>query len=863
MFNFNLEKTLIYQRVKWERSVCFRFADFFYKFFLVLYIIALIVFLYGFVPVNFTPFLNRKLLGLSLLFLTMSVFSWLKKKFLETELKNPEIKQDIKKALEEPEKYNLAEFLDFESAQAVFEAIKYQKSKKITQVDSSILLYFLLKRNPELEFIFYRGLLNPKEVNGILKENLKVLKKIGKKSLHLEEVQKEESRDLFSNSFQQSVLEALKIAAERGGHRVEESDLVAGLAKHDSIFKKILIKSKLKEEDIKNLSFWLHHIKSQQEELKKFWSLKNLLSQGSLGKEWASGYTITLDRFSSDLTKIYQQRGFPEVIGHDKEVEQLERILAREEGNNVLIVGEPGTGRKYVIKEFAEKSNLGETLPGLNYKRIVKLDLPSLLSYTESVKGSGDLLEIVFNEILSAGNIILVIPDLHHYAGGKVSAGAIDISAVLGPYLNLSEFKLIATTSFRGLHKYIEQNPSILNLFEKVEVTEPPEDKILIILQNVAARLEAKYDKFISYQALRDVISYAEKYIQDVPFPKKAVDLLEDTVVCVSQKKEDIVLPKHVAEVVHRKTEIPVGKIEKEEKDILLNLEELIHQRIINQETAVKKISEALRRARSEISIRDAPMGSFLFLGPTGVGKTETSKSLAEIYFGSEDKMIRLDMSEFQNTEDIARLIGSPGEEGLLTTEVKENPFSLVLLDEIEKAHPKILNLFLQVLDEGHITDGLGRKVNFKNTIIIATSNAGYRLILQALKEEKNISEIKDELFDYLFQEGYFRPEFINRFDAVVIFEALSKKNLLDIADLLLKKLRKNLAKKDITFQITKELKEKIVNLSYDPKFGAREMKRVVQDNIGNVVATALLSDQIEAGDTIEIEPEEFKIKKK
>ncbi|MBD3208142.1 MAG: AAA domain-containing protein, partial [Candidatus Nealsonbacteria bacterium] len=489
--------------------------------------------------------------------------------------------------------------------------------------------------------------------------------------------------------------------------------------------------------------------------------------------------------------------------------------------------------------------------------------LPSLLSYTESVKGSGDLLEIVFNEILSAGNIILVIPDLHHYAGGKVSAGAIDISAVLGPYLNLSEFKLIATTSFRGLHKYIEQNPSLLNLFEKVEVVEPPESKILIILQNVAARLEAKYDKFISYQALRDVISYAEKYIQDVPFPKKAVDLLEDTVVCVSQKKEDIVLPKHVAEVVHRKTEIPVGKIEKEEKDVLLNLEELIHQRIINQETAVKKISEALRRARSEISIRDAPMGSFLFLGPTGVGKTETSKSLAEIYFGSEDKMIRLDMSEFQNTEDIARLIGSPGEEGLLTTEVRENPFSLVLLDEIEKAHPKILNLFLQVLDEGHITDGLGRKVNFKNTIIIATSNAGYRLILQALKEEKNISEIKDELFDYLFQEGYFRPEFINRFDAVVIFEALSKENLLDIADLLLKKLKKNLAKKDITFQVTKELKEKIVGLSYDPKFGAREMKRVVQDNIGNVVATALLSDQIEAGDTIEIEPEGFNIKKK
>ena len=292
----------------------------------------------------------------------------------------------------------------------------------------------------------------------------------------------------------------------------------------------------------------------------------------------------------------------------------------------------------------------------------------------------------------------------------------------------------------------------------------------------------------------------------------------------------------------------------------MLNLEGLIHKRIINQDTAVKEVAEALRRARADISIKKGPMGAFLFLGPTGVGKTETAKSLTEVYFGSEKKMIRLDMSEFQEISDIARLIGSVDKEGLLTTKVIEDPFSLVLLDEIEKAHPNILNLFLQVVDEGHLTDGLGRKVSFKNTIIIATSNAGYLVILDALREGKKMEDIREDLINYLFKEKIFRPEFINRFDAVVLFKALSKENLLAISELLLNKLKKNLAKKDIEFIITDGLKKKIVELSYDPKFGARQMNRVIQDKIGNVFAKALLSNEIKRGDKVELEAEDFKL---
>jgi len=270
-----------------------------------------------------------------------------------------------------------------------------------------------------------------------------------------------------------------------------------------------------------------------------------------------------------------------------------------------------------------------------------------------------------------------------------------------------------------------------------------------------------------------------------------------------------------------------------------------------------------LRRARAEISVRNKPMGSFLFLGPTGVGKTETSKALAEFYFGSEEKMIRLDMSEFQKVGDIPRLIGSPGEEGLLTTPIRERPFSLILLDEIEKAHPNILNLFLQVFDEGHLTDGLGRKVDFKNSIIIATSNAGYQIILRAIEEKTEWERVKEKLLKELFEKGIFRPEFINRFDGVIIFRPLDKENLMKIAELMLQKIKVRLKEKEIEFEITEPLKEKIVELSYDPKFGAREMRRVIQDKIENVLAQALLSEQIKRGDTIQIDPNTFELIKK
>jgi len=552
----------------------------------------------------------------------------------------------------------------------------------------------------------------------------------------------------------------------------------------------------------------------------------------------------------------------PETIGHKEELKSVERILARREINNVLLVGEPGTGRKSIVFALTKKSLLGQFLPEVNYKRVVELDIPRLLAELPSMEDVETTLDTIFQEAYSAGNIILVIDEFHNYISQISRPGIIDISGVLSSYLNLPQFQIIAITTFAGLHQYIEQNPSVLSLFEKVEVSEITLYETLMLLENLTLFHEKKYKRLISYPALREIISMSERYLPGFPFPEKAIELLDEVAVYVAQSTKDyVVLPSHVRRIITEKTQIPVGEIETKEKQILLNLESLIHGRIINQEEAVKEVSTALRRARAEVTVRKGPMGCFLFLGPTGVGKTETSKALAEIYFGSEERMIRLDMSEFQTIPDIQRLLGAPGQEGLLTTPVRENPFSLILLDEIEKAHPNILNLFLQVLDEGHLTDGQGRKLDFKNSIIIATSNAAYKIILEAIKEKSEWLGVKQKLLDFLFQEGTFRPEFINRFDAVVVFKPLSKENLLGIAELLLQKLKANLKEKGIEFVITQALKEKIAELGYDPTFGAREMRRVIQDKVENVLATALLKGELIRGYKVEIEPENFQLK--
>lgn len=845
MFNFDLKKTAIYQAVKWEKFPVFRFASFLKRLFLILFLVSLAIFLYGFLSQKFSFEASRNLLGFSLVLLVLAVGSTIKGSFFRSKIKNPKLEIPLSEAASFPEKYNLAEFLSFETAKAASKSLKFSGGK---EADASHLLYFILSDNPKLNFIFSRILLDLREV----KENLK--------ELISSQVVREIGASAYSQDFQGAILEALEIARKRNHSRIEIGDILTALAKWEKSFKQILIESGIKSEDIENLSFWLENLEEKSAKRKRFWEYQNLLRQGSLAREWTAGYTINLNKYSQDITEFFRKKA-PEIVGHEKEITAAERFLAGGKINNVLLVGEPGTGRKSIIYGLARRALYGESLPEVNYKRVVELNLVSLLTEIENPEEVEALLSRIFQEALLAGNVILVIDEFHNYVGQASRPGVVDISGVIAPYLRFSQFQVVAVTSYDGLHRYIEKNPSILSLFGKIEVSEISLRETLRLLESLALGLERKYKKFVSYPALREIISLSERYLPSLPFPEKAMDLLEEAVIYTARStREKIVLPKHISKIITQKTDIPVGEMETKEKEILLNLENLIHQRIINQNEAVREVSTALRRARAQVTVRKGPMGGFLFLGPTGVGKTETSKALAEIYFGSEKRMIRLDMSEFQDIKDIPRLIGSPEEPGLLITPVRENPFSLILLDEIEKANPNVLNLFLQVLDEGHLTDGFGRKIDFRNTIIIATSNAGYEVILQALKEKAEWGGVKQKLLEQLFEQRIFRPEFINRFDAVVVFRALTKENLLDIAGLLFGKLKKNLAEKGVELIINLPLKEKIVELGYSPVFGAREMRRVIQDKVENVLASALLSGNLKRGDRVEVDSDNFEL---
>ncbi|MDP2909889.1 MAG: ATP-dependent Clp protease ATP-binding subunit, partial [bacterium] len=729
--------------------------------------------------------------------------------------------------------------LNFESAKTVQAALK----SDCPEISSTHLLYYLILQNPKFNFIFNRLLLDRKEFLISLAEDLKKRPKLTG------------GGSLLAKDLENTLEKALEISMLKNHKKIESGDILSSLAKEDRFFKDIMINGGIKTEDIENLSCWIDDLELKFEKRKRFWDRENLAKRGTLAKAWTAGYTITLDRYGIDLTQAVKNTEM-EFVGHREELESVERILSVKGINNVLLIGQPGTGKKSIVYHLAKNSLSGHGMKDVNYKRVVELDLPSLLAQIESSEEVEVVLDKIFREATSAGNIILVIDNIHNYIGQHQIPGIVDISGLLGPYLRFSDFRMIGITTYEGLHKNIERNSSILSLFEKVEVKEISLRETLQILEYQSLILEEQYGIFISYPALREIVALADRYFPSLAFPEKAIDLLKESVVYISGLRDSgkALLPAHIAKIVSQKTEIPVGEIEDKEKDILLNLEGLIHQRIINQEEAVKEVSTALRRARSEITVRQGPMGTFLFLGPTGVGKTETSKALAQIYFGSEQKMIRLDMSEFQSANDIPRLIGSSAEQGLLTEPARENPFSLILLDEIEKAHANILNVFLQVFDEGHVTDGLGRKVNFKNTIIIATSNAGSDMIIKALKKNEKWEGVRQRMTDYLFEERVFRPELLNRFDAIVLFTPLSKKNLVDISEILLKKLKKNLLNKGIEFEITEDLKEKIAELGYNPVFGARYMRRVIQEKVENVLAEALLSGKIIRGSKIEID---------
>ncbi len=744
---------------------------------------------------------------------------------------------------------NLAQVVDYRAGQLIAKLFKKEGQENLNLISSLSFGCFLLNNNSLINFVFSRAGLDWKEIKDRLKNE--------------EQKRKEEKR--IDLNVEDILIAAFQRASKKNHQKIFPEDLLSSWIYYDPFLNKILLERGLRAKDIDNIIEWFEFISWEIEASKGFWKRDNLKKIGSIATDWAAGYTLMLDKYSTNWTRLARRRGFyREILGHQSELEGVENILVSSQKNNVLLVGQPGSGRKNILLALAGRSFWGTTLEALKGKRILELNLSHLIAQSSSREEVELILDQCFQEVITAGNVILIINDLERFVG-KTVIGTVDISGILSKYLESSKFRVVAITSYQGLRQKMEKKTAFVNLFQKIEITPPSAHQTLRILELHVPQLEAQYHKFILYPTLKRVIEHSARYFQDKPFPQKAIDLLNSVLVYSSRYGDGIIVsPQYVDQVVERKTEIPVSQLSNIEKNTLLNLEKLIHQRVINQNQAVEKIALALRRTRAEIaSAREKPMGTFLFLGPTGVGKTETAKTLTDIYFGSRRKLIRLDMSEFQNPGDVAHLIGSNDFPGILTTKVREDPFSLILLDELEKAHPKILNLFLTILDEGYLSDRWGRKVSFLDTIVIATSNAGAEIIREDIAQDKKLDLIKEELLNYLFKNNVFRPEFLNRFDAIVVFKVLTPENLLDIAQLLLEGLKKNLdQKKGIQLVITEVLKRKIVKLGYNPVFGAREMRRVIQDKIESAIAQAFLAGKIKRGEAIKVDAENFIIRK-
>lgn len=657
------------------------------------------------------------------------------------------------------------------------------------------------------------------------------------------------------------ILESLEVAVLEGHTSIEIGDIFVALCHHDKFFRAFIEDLKLTPKDVANVVYWQTKVFKNVKESYRFLSTDRFKFSGGIGRDWAYGYTPFLKQFSADITESIERRGLGlEIIGHDKKISEIKEALLRGNGGNAIVVGEPGVGKETTVLGFAKKVIEGETNSNLDFKHVVKIDTDYLLSGAEGQGEITDRITGIFNEAARAGNIILYIQNFQNLlSSGDV--GRVNAADVLLPLLESAEMHVIGTCDVASFNRYISPNTALSERFTRVTIDEPNDSDLIRILEDTVPTIEYESGSIISYEAIKEAVSASEKYIMDIPNPEKSINLLDSaTAHAVGERGKTIILPKDILEYVTEKYDIPSGEVDDTEKKKLLSLEKTMHERVVGQSEAIAAISNALRRVRAGVTDSKKPIGSFLFLGPTGVGKTETSKALAESYFGGEDRMIRFDMSEYQNKEDIYRFIGTADEQGELTTAVREQPFSLLLFDELEKADKNILNLFLQILDEGFLTDGSGRKVIFKNTIIIATSNAGANLIRESVQNSADYEKTKEILIDYLQKENIYRPEFLNRFSGIIAFSPLSQNEITQIATLMIENLKKTVLKnKGIKLEVAADAIAQLSQLGFDPEMGARPMARTIQEKVENVLATKILSGELKKGDTFSIAASDIK----
>lgn len=592
------------------------------------------------------------------------------------------------------------------------------------------------------------------------------------------------------------------------------------------------------------------------------------MGNGNLGRpgialELTFGYTPTLDKYSVDLSapQSYSHR----LIGRQPLVSRMERVLSS--GSSVLLVGQPGVGKKTVVLEFARRAAYGELGKSMVYKRVLELDYNSFLSESKDLNLKKKTLSSILLEASYAGNIILMIRDLHRLTNSEVEG--YDFSDIFETHLEKRELKIIAVSGNVEYERFLSSNLRLRKFLEKVEITPVSKEDAMLILIQAAQRWESITNYTITLPALRNILQQSDRYITEVPFPEKALELL-DAVITFKQQigGSNVVTVDDTNRVLEEKTGVSFARLTEEEKGKLDKIEDLIHERLVDQSAAINLIGKTLRAKTVGVIKEDRPLGSFLFLGPTGVGKTETAKVLSNVYYGSEENILRFDMAEYSGSEGLERLIGSvaKNQPGAITTAIKNRPASLLLLDEIEKATKEITNLFLALLDEGYITDAFGKRIVCHNLFVIGTSNAGAEHIRQLVQKGVKGEELQKSVVNYILEKQLFSPEFLNRFDGVVVYEPLEEDVLVKIAGLMLSDLSENLKNKSIYLEPTTEAARKLAKDGYEPAFGARAMRRIVNITLGDLIGKAILEGKVKEGDKIKLVPgtakEEFLIEK-
>lgn len=640
--------------------------------------------------------------------------------------------------------------------------------------------------------------------------------------------------------------EALMMAAASGRQHVSPLEILAACYVADPFFEQLFEDRGINRDELENALAWMRIGQDLALRYKAFRQAASFKPTGNMDRAMTAVATPFLDSVSEDLTRaaVYGRTGL--LIGRDSELQTIFRAI---EGGqrSVVLVGQPGVGKAAIIDGIADLM-VEERVPGiLSDKRLLRLSIPHIVS-AQGGQGAEERLLYALQEVGHAGNIVLVIENIEELVGNNAG---INLASVLFSELEKGYTFVIGTTTPAAYSSAVER--SVLGkALSRVEIEEPKRNEAIRILESKVGYLEAKNKVLFTYGALAAAVDLSTRYMHDGVLPAKAIDLTKEVALMVEKRgtRYAWVTKADVAGLVGEVTKIPVTEVTTDEGAKLLKLEEKLHERIIGQEAAVKAVSSSLRRARAELRSESRPIANFLFLGPTGVGKTELAKATAEVFFGNETAMIRFDMSEYQNKESVTRLIGGNNEAGIMTEAVRRNPFSLLLLDELEKAHPDILNLFLQVMDDGRLTDGLGRTIDFTNVILIATSNAGTQYIQDEVIRGTALPAIKDALVNTELRAIY-RPEFLNRFNDIIVFSPLTEPDVVAIAYLMIEKVRKQMEAKGITLEVTDGAVHELARQGFDSKFGARPLRRVIEERLENKLADELLKGSFARRDTV------------